>query len=385
MPGEHNKHPFNSAELSRYDRHLTLPEVGLEGQKRLKSAKVLLVGTGGLGSPLGLYLAAAGVGTLGLVDFDVVDESNLQRQILHGTKDVGRPKIESAHARLTDINPHIDLHTYDTALSSENALRVLADYDIVVDGTDNFATRYLVNDACVLLGKPNVYGSGFRFEGQVSVFHPAGGGACYRCIYPSPPPAGTVPSCAEGGVLGVLPGVIGTLQATEVIKLILGIETTLVNRLLLFDALKMKFRELKVKPDEECPLCGPRATIKELIDYQEFCGLKALTPDDEIEPAEFYRAWQSGERPFLLDVRNPHEWEIANLADLGAVLIPLSELSQRLDELDRDARIVVYCKSGGRSARARDLLQEFGFSTVSSLSGGVLRWADEVDSTLRKY
>ena len=385
MPGEHNKHPFNSAELSRYDRHLTLPEVGLEGQKRLKSAKVLLVGTGGLGSPLGLYLAAAGVGTLGLVDFDVVDESNLQRQILHGTKDVGRPKIESAHARLTDINPHIDLHTYDTALSSENALRVLADYDIVVDGTDNFATRYLVNDACVLLGKPNVYGSVFRFEGQVSVFHPAGGGACYRCIYPSPPPAGTVPSCAEGGVLGVLPGVIGTLQATEAIKMILGTGTTLVNRLLLFDALKMKFRELRVKPDEKCPLCGPQATIKGLVDYAEFCGLNALPSAEEIEPAEFYEAWQKGERPLLLDVRNPHEWGIANLANFGAVLIPLSELSQRLDELDRDTSIVVYCKSGGRSAKARDLLQEFGFPTVSSLAGGVLRWADEVDSTLRKY
>lgn len=349
----------------------------MEGQKRLKSAKVLLIGTGGLGSPLGLYLAAAGVGTLGLVDFDVVDESNLQRQILHGTKDVGRPKIESAHERLTDINPHIVLHTYDTALSSENALTILADYDIVVDGTDNFATRYLVNDACVLLGKPNVYGSVFRFEGQVSVFHPAGGGACYRCIYPSPPPAGTVPSCAEGGVLGVLPGVIGTLQATEVIKLILGAGTTLVNRLLLFDALKMKFRELRVKPDEKCPLCGPRATIKGLIDYAEFCGLNTLASVDEIEPADFREGWLSGERPFLLDVRNPHEWDTANLAEFGAVLIPLSELSQRLDELDKEAGIVVYCKSGARSVQAQALLREAGFQQVSNLSGGILRWLDE--------
>ena len=384
MPGERNQHPFSSAELSRYDRHLTLPEVGLEGQERLKAAKVLLVGTGGLGSPLGLYLAAAGVGTLGLVDFDVVDESNLQRQILHGTKDVGRSKTESARERLNDINPHIELKAYNTALSSDNALAIMAEYDIVVDGTDNFATRYLVNDACVLLGKPNVYGSVFRFEGQVSVFHPAGGGACYRCIYPSPPPAGTVPSCAEGGVLGVLPGVIGTLQATEAIKMILGTGTTLLNRLLLFDALKMKFRELKVKPNEKCPVCGPRATIRELIDYEEFCGSPKTESSDQIEPYEFFQAWQNGDRPFLLDVRNPHEWEIANLSDFGAVLIPLSELSQRLDELDKEAKIVVYCKSGGRSAKARDLLQDFGFSTVSSLAGGVLRWADQVDPELTK-
>lgn len=377
---------LSASELSRYDRHITLPEVGMEGQQKLKRAKVLMVGTGGLGSPLGLYLTAAGVGTLGIVDFDRVDESNLQRQVLHGTKDVGRPKIESARDRLSDINPHVNIVTYETALTSENAMQILADYDVVVDGTDNFATRYLVNDACVLLGKPNVYGSIFRFEGQVSVFHPAGGGPCYRCIYPSPPPPGMVPSCAEGGVLGVLPGVVGTLQATEVIKTILGAGTSLLNRLLLFDALDMKFRELKLRRDDNCPLCSSNATIKELVDYKEFCGLNLPQPErKELTPGQFHSAWQAGERPFLLDVRNPHEWDIANLSNYGARLIPLGELPGRLDELDKDKEIVVHCKSGGRSAKAQDLLQEAGFARVSNLAGGILRWADDIDANLRKY
>lgn len=381
-----DEHALLPEELVRYDRHLTLPEVGLEGQAKLKLAKVLLVGTGGLGSPLGLYLTAAGVGTLGIVDFDRVDESNLQRQVLHGTKDVGRPKIESARDRLADINPHVNLVTYQTALTSENALEILSDYDIVVDGTDNFATRYLVNDACVLLGKPNVYGSIFRFDGQVSVFHPAGGGPCYRCVYPSPPPPGMVPSCAEGGVLGVLPGVVGTLQATEVIKLILGVGTTLLNRLLLFDALKMRFSELKMRPDEKCPLCGPNATIKDLVDYEEFCGLNLPQSDrKEVTPREFRRLWEKGERPTLLDVRNPHEWEIANLSDYGAQLIPLSELPKRLSELDGSQTIVVQCKTGGRSAKAQDLLIEAGFHKVKNLAGGILRWADDVNPKMRKY
>jgi len=377
---------LSAAELSRYDRHITLPEVGLEGQEKLKKAKVLMVGTGGLGSPLGLYLTAAGVGTLGIVDFDRVDESNLQRQVLHGTKDVGRPKIESARDRLSDINPHVNIVTYDTALTSENALEILSDYDVVVDGTDNFATRYLVNDACVLLGKPNIYGSIFRFDGQVSVFHPAGGGPCYRCIYPSPPPPGMVPSCAEGGVLGVLPGVVGTLQATEVIKTILGVGDTLLNRLLLFDALDMKFRELKLRRDDRCPLCGPNATIKELVDYKEFCGQNLPEPErEEITPLEFQQLWENGARPLLLDVRNPHEWEIANLSNYGAKLIPLGELPDRLDQLDRSQEIVVQCKSGGRSAKAQDLLTEAGFTKVRNLTGGILRWADDVDKTIRKY
>lgn len=377
---------LSPAELSRYDRHLTLPEVGLEGQIKLKNAKVLMIGTGGLGSPLGLYLAAAGVGTLGVVDFDVVDESNLQRQVLHGTKDVGRPKIASAKDRLHDINPHVDLRTYEVAFTSENALEILADYDLVVDGTDNFATRYLVNDASVLLGKPNVYGSIFRFEGQVSVFHPAGGGPCYRCLYPEPPPPGMVPSCAEGGVLGVLPGVVGTLQATEVIKLILGTGEPLLNRLLLFDALSMKFRELKVRRDVNCPLCGPNATIKELVDYKEFCGLNTPPPArSELTPGEFRARWDAGWRPLLIDVRQPHEWQIANLAEHQARLIPLSELSEKLQTLDPEAEIVVHCKSGGRSAQAQDVLQEAGFGAVMNLTGGILRWSDEVDTSKRKY
>lgn len=377
---------LSGEELSRYGRHLTLGEVGVEGQEKLKAARVLLIGTGGLGSPLGLYLAAAGVGTLGIVDFDLVDESNLQRQVMHGTKDVGRAKIASAYDRLSDINPHIDIKTYETALSSENALELMEDYHVIVDGTDNFATRYLVNDACVLLGKPNVYGSIFRFEGQVSIFYPKGGGPCYRCLHPEPPPPGMVPSCAEAGVLGVLPGVVGTLQATEVIKHILGKGLSLVGRLLLFDALSMKFRELKIHRDPACALCGPDATIKKLMDYQEFCGLNTVPPQhDEVTPTEFIAEWQSGRRPVLLDVRNPFEWDIANLSEYSAKLIPLSDLPDSLDELDRTKEIVVHCKSGSRSIKAQELLCQFGFKTVRVLSGGILRWADEVDQTLRTY
>lgn len=377
---------LSTAELARYDRHLTLPEVGLEGQRKLKSARVLMIGTGGLGSPLGLYLAAAGIGTLGIVDFDVVEESNLQRQIMHGTKDVGRPKVLSARDRLSDVNPHVAIEIHQTALTSENALEILARYDVVVDGTDNFATRYLVNDACVLLGKPNVYGSIFRFEGQVSLFHPAGGAPCYRCLYPEPPPPGMVPSCAEGGVLGILPGVIGTLQATEIIKLILGIGDSLGGRLLLFDALAMRFRELKIRRDPACPLCGPQATIKTLVDYKEFCGLKhPEVPREEITPGDFAAAWKSGQRPVLLDVRNPHEWEIANLAEYGAQLIPLGRLADSFDSLDKGADIVVHCKSGGRSAQAQKTLQEAGFARVRNLSGGILAWSDQVDPSKRKY
>lgn len=375
-----------SHELARYDRHLTLPEVGLEGQQKLKAAKVLMIGTGGLGSPLGLYLAAAGVGTLGIVDFDVVDESNLQRQIVHGTKDVGRPKIASAYDRLHDVNPHADIKTYETALTSENALEIMKDYDIVVDGTDNFPTRYLVNDACVLLGKANVYGSIFRFEGQVSVFHPAGGGPCYRCLYPEPPPPGLVPSCAEGGVLGVLPGVVGTLQATETIKLILGAGRSLLGRLLTFDALNMKFRELKLRQAPDCPLCGPNPTVTELVDYQEFCGLNL--PKDtnpEVTPGEFKSQWEAGRKPILIDVRKPHEWDIANLEEFGAKLVPLHTLGDHLGEFDKNADIVVQCKSGGRSGKAQAQMMAAGFTQVRNLTGGILRWSDEVDSSKRRY
>ena len=375
---------LSAAELARYDRHLNLPQVGREGQERLKSASILMVGAGGLGSPLGLYLTAAGVGRIGIVDFDRVDESNLQRQILHGTKDVGRPKIGSARDRLIDLNPHLLLRTYDRALTSDNALEILGDYDIVVDGTDNFATRYLVNDACVLLAKPNVYGSIFRFEGQVSVFHPAGGGPCYRCLYPEPPPPGMVPSCAEGGVLGVLPGVVGTLQATEVLKLILGTGKTLLGRLLLFDALAMQFQELKLDRDPNCPLCGNHPSIRQLVDYQQFCGAPPAS-GAEVTPGEFLEQWQSGVRPLLLDVRQPYEWEICNLQAYGARLLPLDSLADHFPSLDREADIVVHCKSGGRSAKAQAQLQAAGFRRVRNLKGGILAWRDEVDGTLRKY
>ena len=370
-------------ELARYDRHLNLPQVGREGQERLKASRVLMIGAGGLGSPLGLYLAAAGVGHLGLVDFDRVDASNLQRQILHGSKDVGRLKTESARDRLSDLNPHVELTTYDQALSSANALEILRDYDVVVDGTDNFATRYLVNDACVLLGKPNVYGSIFRFEGQVSVFHPAAGGPCYRCLYPEPPPPGMVPSCAEGGVLGVLPGVIGSLQATEILKLLLGAGKTLVGRLLLFDALTMQFQELKLARDPNCSLCGDRPTIRELVDYDQFCG-QAEPVGAEVTPARLAEQWKQGKRPLLIDLRQPHEWEIVNLSEYGARLVPLDAL-ERLSDLGPDVDIVVYCKSGGRSARAQAILREGGFQKVRTLRGVILAWIDEVAPSARKY
>lgn len=373
-------------ELARYDRHVILPEVGVEGQRKLKAARVLMIGTGGLGSPLGMYLAAAGVGRLGIVDFDVVDESNLQRQIVHGTKDVGRPKIASAYDRLHDINPFAQIKTYETAFTSDNATEIMKDYDLVVDGTDNFATRYLVNDACVLLGKPNVYGSIFRFEGQVSVFHPAGGGPCYRCLYPEPPPPGLVPSCAEGGVLGVLPGVVGTLQATETIKLILGAGDSLLGRLLTFDALSMKFRELKLRKAPDCPLCGPNPTVTELVDYEEFCGLNLpQEAPPEVTPEEFKSQWEAGRKPVLIDVRNPHEWEIANLEEFGARLVPLSTLSEHLPEFDKEADIVVHCKSGGRSGKAQAQMLEAGFKKVRNLAGGMLAWSDTVDPSKKKY
>ena len=379
---------LTTEEYARYSRHLILPEVGLEGQRKLKNARVLMIGTGGLGSPLGLYLAAAGIGTLGIVDFDVVDESNLQRQIIHGTKDVGRPKIASAKDRLNDINPNVNINAYETKLTSENALELFKDYDVVVDGTDNFQTRYLVNDSCVLTGKPNVYGSIFRFEGQASVFW-AEKGACYRCLYPEPPPPGLVPSCAEGGVLGVLPGIVGTIQANEVIKVILGAEGILLNRLLLFDAWKMKFRELKLRKNPNCALCGTNPTIKELIDYEEFCGLRAPveTPKDileEITATELNRRLKNGEDFQLIDVREPHEYEIAQIPNTK--LIPLGQVVSRANEIDVTRTTVVNCKGGVRSAKAIAALKESGFSgKLINLKGGITAWSDEVDSSVAKY
>ncbi len=380
-------------EIARYSRHLIMPEVGMEGQRKLKAASILLIGTGGLGSPLGLYLAAAGIGRLGLVDFDVVDHSNLQRQIVHGTKDVGRPKIASAKDRLSDMNPHIHIETYETALRAENALDILKDYDVIIDGTDNFQTRYLANDASVLLGKPNVYGSIFRFDGQASVFHPGGGGPCYRCLYPEPPPPGLVPSCAEGGVLGILPGIIGVIQATEAIKLIIGQGEPLIGRLLLFDALKMKFRELKLRRNPECPLCGDNPTIKELIDYDAFCGItppQAAAPapeasDWEVTPAQLKAELDGGRKLTIIDVREPHEWQIGNLEPLGARLIPLGQVATRINELNPDEEIVVHCKMGGRSAKAYETLKQAGFKKIRNLKGGILAWSDQVDPSIPKY
>ncbi len=377
---------LSSEEIQRYSRHLLLPEVGLEGQKRLKAASVLLIGAGGLGSPLALYLAAAGVGRIGIVDFDNVDHSNLQRQILHGTKDVGRSKLQSARDRLADINPHVTVETYETALTSENALQLFADYDVIADGTDNFPTRYLVNDACVLSGKPNAYGSIFRFEGQASVFY-AEEGPCYRCLYPEPPPPGLVPSCAEGGVLGILPGVIGVIQATETVKLILKQGEPLIGRLLLFDALRMKFREMRLRKDPNCPVCGPNATIKELIDYKQFCGIEPPRTEEkivnDITVDELKRRFDRGDRPFILDVREPHEYQICRLD--GSVLIPLGQLQARLSELDPEQEIVVHCKLGGRSAKAADLLRASGFRNVKNLIGGIDMWAQKIDSRMPRY
>jgi len=365
-----------------------MPEVALDGQKQLKAAKVLTVGTGGLGSPLALYLAAAGIGTIGIVDFDVVDESNLQRQIIHGTSDVGRPKVQSAHDRLKDINPNVEVRVHEEALTSENALEIFEDYDVIVDGTDNFPTRYLVNDACVLLGKPNVYGSIFRFEGQASVFY-AEEGPCYRCLYPEPPPPGLVPSCAEGGVLGILPGAIGTIQATETIKLILGIGEPLIGRLLLYDALGMSFRKMKLRKDPNCPVCGENPTVTELIDYQEFCGIPQANDAEEengvpeISVSDLKQKMDAGENINVLDVREPHEYEVANI---GAKLIPLGELPERLIEVESDGgEIAVLCRSGARSARAVRLMQETGFGKVYNVKGGILAWSDEVDQSVPKY
>ena len=373
-------------DFTRYSRHLILPEVGVDGQRRLKNARVLCIGAGGLGSPATLYLAAAGVGTLGLVDFDVVDASNLQRQILHGTSDVGRSKLASAGARLQALNPHLKIESFETTLTSANALEILREFDVILDGTDNFATRYLVNDASVLLGKPNAYGSIFRFEGQASVFSTQDG-PCYRCLYPEPPPPGLVPSCAEGGVLGVLPGVIGTIQATETIKLILGAPGTLVGRLLLYDAWNMKFRELKLRRDPDCPVCGDRPTIHALIDYEEFCGLHAAPPAAPAGGAtveELNMRLQRGDRPFILDVREPNEYQICRIP--GSVLIPLAQLPQRLAELpSRDTELIVHCKMGGRSAKAVTQLQDLGYKGARNLEGGILAWIERVDPTQPKY
>lgn len=381
---------LSKEEILRYSRHLIMPEVGMEGQLKLKSAKVLLVGTGGLGSPMALYLAAAGVGTIGLVDFDVVDETNLQRQVIHGTKDVGKKKIDSAIETMQDINPHVNMVRHEVALSSENALDILKDYDIIADGTDNFPTRYLVNDACVLLGKPNVYGSIFRFEGQATIFATKGG-PCYRCLYPEPPPPGLVPSCAEGGVLGILPGVVGLIQATEVVKLILGKGEPLIGRLLLYDALNMRFRELKLRRNPECPACGDHPAITKLIDYQQFCGIPQHAPEptgaglkeDEIDALGLKEKFDRGERFVLLDVREPHEFQIARIP--GSILIPLGELPKRVHELDPAADMVVHCKSGMRSAKAIDFLKQAGFRKLKNLKGGILAWSDKVDPSVPKY
>jgi len=374
-------------EILRYSRHLIMPEVGMEGQIKLKNAKVLLVGAGGLGAPLGLYLAAAGVGRIGIVDFDVVDFTNLQRQVIHGTKDVGRKKLDSAHDRMKDINPNVRIDKYEVALTSENALEIISGYDMVVDGTDNFPTRYLVNDACVILKKPNVYGSIFRFEGQATIFATEGG-PCYRCLYPEPPPPGLVPSCAEGGVLGILPGIIGLVQATEAVKLILGTGQPLIGRLMLYDALAMKFRELKLRRNPECPVCGDHPTVTKLIDYQQFCGIPGHTPEPEfvegdITPKEVKAKQDRGDAFTFIDVREPHEYQICKIP--GTKLIPLGELPKRLNELDQSAEIIAHCKSGVRSGKAVDLLKQNGFKKARNMKGGILAWSDQVDPSVPKY
>jgi len=379
---------LSNEEILRYSRHLIMPEVTLEGQKKLKAARVLCVGTGGLGSPLALYLAAAGVGTLGLVDFDVVDYTNLQRQVLHFTSDVGRLKIDSAIDKLTAINPFVKIKRFDTYLNSQNALEIFSGFDIIADGTDNFATRYLVNDACVLSNKPNVYASIFRFEGQASIFATEAG-PCYRCLYPEPPPPGLVPSCAEGGVLGVLPGLLGVIQATEVIKLILGAGEPLIGRLVLVDALAMRFRELRVRKNPDCPVCGAHPTVTKLIDYNQFCGVRGEESEaavsakiPEIQPEELKRRLDAQEDIFVLDVREPHEYQIVNIK---GHLIPLGDLPTRIHELDSSREIVVHCKSGMRSAKAVDFLRKSGFKHATNLTGGILAWADRIDPSLPKY
>jgi adenylyltransferase/sulfurtransferase len=386
---------LNKDEILRYSRHLILPEVGMEGQLKLKNAKVLMVGAGGLGAPLGLYLAASGVGRVGIVDFDVVDYTNLQRQVIHGTKDVGRKKLDSAADSMLDINPYMQVDKFDTAITSENALDIIKDYDMVVDGTDNFPTRYLINDACVLLKKPNVYGSIFRFEGQATIFaYP--GGPCYRCLYPEPPPPGLVPSCAEGGVLGILPGTIGLIQATEAVKLILGVGESLVGRLLLYDALAMRFRELKLRRNTECPVCGDHPSIHELIDYHQFCGVPnpaevapvaeqqaGYMSDTEIDAVALKARLDRGDKFQFIDVREPNEYQIASIP--GAKLIPLGDVPKRVGELDPNAEVIVHCKMGGRSAKACDFLRQSGFKNVKNMLGGITAWSDKIDPSVPKY
>jgi len=380
---------LSNEEIRRYSRHLILPEVGLAGQKKICSTTVLCIGAGGLGSPIAMYLAAAGIGKLGLVDFDTVDFSNLQRQIIHGTEDVGRPKSESAKETINRINPGVEVVLHNTRISSENAMEIIAQYDIVVDGTDNFPTRYLTNDACVLLKKPNAYGSIFRFEGQASVFAPHLGGPCYRCLYPEPPPPGMVPSCAEGGVLGVLPGIIGCIQATEILKLALGKGSSLIGRLLLFNALDMKFRELKLRRDPQCPLCGENPTITHLIDYDQFCGIpsepaESTANPDEVSVQDMKKALDDPKLAIrVIDVREPDEYQIAHVK--GVPLIPLNTLPQRFTELDPNQLIYIHCKSGIRSLKAVKFLKEQGFKYVKSVKGGISAWADEIDHSVAKY
>jgi sulfur-carrier protein adenylyltransferase/sulfurtransferase len=381
--------PLTNDEVKRYSRHLIMPEVGVEGQRKLKAAKVLCIGAGGLGSPVAMYLAAAGVGTIGLVDFDVVDFSNLQRQILHSTLDVGVPKLTSARNKLQALNPEIEIRTHEFALSSQNALQLFEPYDIIVDGTDNFPTRYLVNDACVILGKPNAYGSIFRFEGQASVFATKEG-PCYRCLYPEPPPPGLVPSCAEGGVLGVLPGLIGMIQATETVKLIMGIGEPLIGRFLIYDALRMRFRELKLRKDPDCPVCGTHPTVTKLIDYEQFCGIAPAAPEPavvnratELTSLELKQRLDRGDRLTIVDVREPNELQINRIP--GSLHIPLGDIPRRYNELDPDEEYVMQCKSGVRSGKAADFLRSVGFKRVLNLKGGILDWIDKVDPTQPKY
>lgn len=380
---------LSKEEIERYSRHLILPEVGLEGQRRLRNAAILLIGAGGLGSPLAMYLSAAGIGKLGIVDSDVVDASNLQRQVIHHSGDVGQPKIHSARRNIQGINPHVEVETYDTYISSANALELIRPYDLVIDGTDNFPTRYCVNDACVLLGKPNIYGSIFRFEGQASVFW-AEHGPCYRCLYPEPPAPGLVPSCAEGGVLGILPGIIGCIQATEAIKLVLGQGDALLGRLLLFDALRMEFRELKLRKDPKCPVCGENPTLTELIDYEQFCGIPQAeaaeaqaSQDDHITVEQLRDELAVGGQLTLLDVREPYEWEIGQLPD--SLEMPLGDVPDRFGELNPEDVIVVYCRSGMRSRKAQLFLQDQGFKHVRNLSGGILDWAAKIDASIPRY
>jgi len=387
---------LTNEEVERYSRHLIMPEVGMEGQKKLKASSVLLIGAGGLGSPLALYLTAAGIGRIGLVDYDVVDYTNLQRQVIHGTKDVGKPKLESAKASMLDINPFVQVDTYEVPLTSANALEIMAPYDVIIDGTDNFPTRYLTNDACVLLGKPNVYGSIFRFEGQLSVFY-AEEGPCYRCLFPQPPPPGAVPSCAEGGVLGILPGTVGAMQATEAIKLILGIGDSMIGRLVLYDALNMEFTEVKLRKNPNCPVCGENPTVTELIDYEQFCGMPAhdrspyvaeevdLNEVRQMTPVQLKERLDAGDDLFVLDVRQPHEWEISNMQSVGAKLIPQSEVMDHIDEFDQNQEIVVQCRSGVRSANVIMIMQQLGFKNLWNLDGGINRWAQEVDPSLPVY